>query len=260
VQQAWDARALDLLEGLLALDAIGLDDAMVQAAQRLAGVLSADKVDVFFHDADADVLVAVGVNPSEMSRRQAELGLDVLPASGRGWTASTFRDGRSRMGGHLDREPDELAAIAEQLGAHSTIQVPLDVAGERRGVLVAYSATPEFFRERDLRLMEAVAGWVGLVAYRAARVELVVARAAEAGIAVAAEELSLLTRRQQEVASLIAGGLSNAEIAQRLVLTPGTVANHVEHILRRLDLRSRVQVATWAVERGLIAAREPSDS
>ena len=45
--------------------------------------------------------------------------------------------------------------------------------------------------------------------------------------------------------------LSNEEIAQQLVVSPGTVANHVEHILRRLGFRSRTQIATWAVERGL---------
>jgi non-specific serine/threonine protein kinase len=42
---------------------------------------------------------------------------------------------------------------------------------------------------------------------------------------------------------LIASGLTNMEIAEQLVPTPGTVANHVEHILRRLGYRSRAQVA-----------------
>ena len=62
---------------------------------------------------------------------------------------------------------------------------------------------------------------------------------------------SRLTRRQQEVAACIAQGLSNEQIAERLVLASGTAANHVEHILRRLGLRSRTEVAVWAVERGL---------
>jgi DNA-binding NarL/FixJ family response regulator len=256
MEEGRDARALDLLERLLALDAIGLDDAMARAAQQLADVLRADKVDVFLHDADADALVAVGTSRSEMSARQARFGLDRLPVTGRGWAVDVFLDGRSRLSGHLDREPDELAAIPERLAARSTVAAPLDVAGERRGVLAAYSERPEAFDARDLRLVEAVARWVGLVAYRAVRVERVAAEAAGAGVAAGAAELSALTGRQREVASLIAAGLSNAEIARRLVLTPGTVANHVEHILRRLDLRSRVQVATWAVERGL-APREP---
>lgn len=59
-----------------------------------------------------------------------------------------------------------------------------------------------------------------------------------------------LTRRQFEIAQLIAEGLSNEEIARRLVLTPGTVGNHVGHILRRLGARNRAQVAAWVTEIG----------
>lgn len=55
--------------------------------------------------------------------------------------------------------------------------------------------------------------------------------------------LERLTPREQEVAELVATGLTNEEIAQRLVLTPGTVANHVAHILSKQQLRSRVQLA-----------------
>ena len=65
-----------------------------------------------------------------------------------------------------------------------------------------------------------------------------------------------ITERQQEIAILIAAGLTNAEIAKRLTLTPGTVANHVEHILRRLQLRSRTSVAVWAVEQRLYRSEQ----
>jgi len=70
-----------------------------------------------------------------------------------------------------------------------------------------------------------------------------------------------ITPRQWEVAVLIARGLSNVEIARQLTLTPGTVANHVENILRRLTLRSRTSIAVWAVERGLYrSVRESPDA
>src|SRR5262249_51243430 len=53
----------------------------------------------------------------------------------------------------------------------------------------------------------------------------------------------LLTTRQREVAALIALGLTNAQIAERLVVVPGTVANHVQQILTKLSFQNRSQVA-----------------
>jgi DNA-binding CsgD family transcriptional regulator len=58
-----------------------------------------------------------------------------------------------------------------------------------------------------------------------------------------------LTPRQHEVAALIARGLTNTQIAERLVVSPHTVERHVEHILDRLHLSSRIEVAVWMVER-----------
>lgn len=63
--------------------------------------------------------------------------------------------------------------------------------------------------------------------------------------------VSALTPRQREIAGLLARGLPNAAIAQQLVLTTGTVANHVASILQRLELDSRTQIAAWALEHGL---------
>jgi DNA-binding NarL/FixJ family response regulator len=60
-----------------------------------------------------------------------------------------------------------------------------------------------------------------------------------------------LSPRQLEVAALIARGLTNRQIADELVITEGTAANHVKAILASLGLESRVQVAVWAIERGL---------
>lgn len=58
-----------------------------------------------------------------------------------------------------------------------------------------------------------------------------------------------LSRREREVAALIAQGLSNREIAARLTITEGTVASHVVHILTKLDLRSRTQIARWILDK-----------
>jgi DNA-binding CsgD family transcriptional regulator len=60
-----------------------------------------------------------------------------------------------------------------------------------------------------------------------------------------------LTPREREVAALVAEGLSNAEIAERLTVSAGTVGNHVGHILRALGARNRAHIAAWAVRQGL---------
>ncbi|MFD2398238.1 response regulator transcription factor [Prauserella oleivorans] len=54
-----------------------------------------------------------------------------------------------------------------------------------------------------------------------------------------------LTRREHQVVELIAQGLSNKEIAETLTISPRTVDGHVERILRKLDVSSRTQVASW---------------
>jgi len=56
-----------------------------------------------------------------------------------------------------------------------------------------------------------------------------------------------LSKREREVAQLVAKGLSNREIATRLYVSERTVDNHVHHILDKLGVDSRVQVATWLV-------------
>jgi DNA-binding NarL/FixJ family response regulator len=63
-----------------------------------------------------------------------------------------------------------------------------------------------------------------------------------------------LTPSESEVAALVAQGLSNRQNADRLVITDGTVAAHVEHILDKLAFTSRTQIGVWAAERDLAAS------
>lgn len=61
-----------------------------------------------------------------------------------------------------------------------------------------------------------------------------------------------LTEREREVLALVAKGLSNADIAERLVISPATAKTHVSHIMTKLGARDRAQLVTIAYESGLV--------
>ena len=70
-----------------------------------------------------------------------------------------------------------------------------------------------------------------------------------AGLALTESAASPLSEREQEVVALITQGCSNREIAKELTIAEATAVRHVANILDKLGLKSRAQVAVWAVER-----------
>jgi DNA-binding CsgD family transcriptional regulator len=67
-----------------------------------------------------------------------------------------------------------------------------------------------------------------------------------------------LTAREVDVLRLLARGLSNKAIAERLVISPKTVGNHVEHIYTKIDASTRAAASLFAVRHGLLPEEEPA--
>ena len=164
-------RYLDTLQRLLEMTATDLEAALAQAADTIANVLGADKVDAFLYDAARDSLVAVGTSAQPLSALERQLGLDVLPLSNGGRTADVFRSGRLYQCGNVRADEGELRGIREGLHVRSLIAAPLEAGGQRRGVLLVSSLQPNFFSPVDATLVASAARWIASVAERAELVE-----------------------------------------------------------------------------------------
>ena len=104
-----------------------------------------------------------------------------------------------------------------------------------------------------LRAVRAVAGGDALLSPRVTR-RLIgeFATRSRPGGARAAEQLGVLTEREREVVTLVGEGLSNDEIADRLVVSPATAKTHVSRAMVKLQVRDRAHLVVLAYESGLV--------
>src|SRR5215207_6109231 len=182
-------RLIATLEQLLAIEEPDLHGALDRACNMVAEALRADKVDAALYDSTTESLVATGTSHTPMGRKQHAIGMNRLPVANGGREVDVFLTGIPYATGQADQDPEQLRGMTEGLGIRSAIMVPLEVAGTRRGVFLASSARPDFFAADDVRFLEAVSRWVGMIAHRAELTERIAAEAREQGRRVAADEL-----------------------------------------------------------------------
>jgi signal transduction histidine kinase len=182
-------RMLEILEGLLRIPAGDLQTTLIHACDLVAAATGADKIDAFLYDASRDCLVALGTSNQPLSTLQRKLGLNVMPITNGGRAVQVFREGKVFRHGRVDEDREELPGVREALHVRSHLGAPLEVGGERRGVLFCASQKAEFFTAEDERMLETVTRWVGLVAHRAELTEAIRRNASEQGRRVGAEEL-----------------------------------------------------------------------
>lgn len=223
------ARAAALYEEALTLARGDGDDHSVAALLRSVGQLRVGSGDA----AGAAQMLRESLGIS-VALRDVNCGLRCLEALGRAELATGSAVRSARLFGTS-------AALRETMG----VAVPMDERTE-------YDDTLEAMRRALGRAgYEAAVSAGRALAFEAAAAEAL--SAAESEIRPEARGRPAeekLTRREREVAALVAQGLTSREIAARLVIAERTAETHVEHILAKLGFRTRAQVGGWLAEQG----------
>ena len=149
-------------------------------------------------------------------------------------------------------------ATHQLVGADPNAKVlVLTVAADERNVLNALLAGACGYLLKDSTIEEIAAGVRAAAAGRSFVSPQVVhhllnrLRGSASAYEVPAPDEAKLSARELEILRLVAEGCDNDQIAERLVLSPRTVKNHVSSILAKLDMDNRVQAAVYAVRQGL---------
>jgi DNA-binding CsgD family transcriptional regulator len=219
------AEALDIARALNARTGVVIATFNLGLAEHLSG--SPGAAETLFADS-LDLARRMGM------KRNAAYALIGLAMAGRGGTDPGWS---ARLHGAADQALADLGHTLQPLERRLA-----DSDRQRlRRALGAEAFEAEYAAGRALDLTQVLAGL--------GRRETA---SGQAGETAPGKAVTVLTPRELDVLKLVAQGLSNPDIAQRLVLSEHTVHRHLANILRKLDLSSRAAAAAWGVRAGLL--------
>jgi DNA-binding NarL/FixJ family response regulator len=188
--------------------------------------------------------LAIGISPSEIRERIVDGMFARHPAR---------EQVAARVEGLLllaEGRPAEAAVALGRALVDADTTLPRPVAGSlylAHAQALLAAGNREGATQAAQRAAEALGRWPG---WRRDRADALVARLEGS----AARPIGELTARESEVATLLAEGLTNGQLAERLFISPKTAAVHVSNILAKLSLTNRAEIAAWAVRQNLRVA------
>jgi ATP/maltotriose-dependent transcriptional regulator MalT len=226
-----------------------LDTARPHLAEALAIARELNRSEVIYHTFNLGLAEYLGGSPGTAETLFAE-SLDLARRMGMRSSTAYALLGLA-LAGHGEADPGWSArlhgaadqALADLGHALEPLEARLADSDRQRlrAAMGAQAFEAEYAAGRTLDLAQ-VLDMVG-------RIDAAAERAPEA---VPGEAASVLTRRELDVLKLVAQGLSNQDIARRLVLSEHTVKRHLANILHKLGLSSRAAAAAWGVRTGLV--------
>lgn len=196
------------------------------------------------------LLVSIQIARDDLvSAKESLSKLDTLAGASRDERAAAFASlaaGRVQAAANDERAASSVKQAVEQFAA---LQLPLEAARAQLELARTVAATAPQAAIAEARLALTAFGKLG--AARDADAAAAVLRELGATGRAWPRGHSALTKREAEVVSLLAAGLANAQIAERLVISRRTAEHHVASVLSKLGLKSRAEAAAYAVREGL---------